>query len=280
MSDNFSSSDSSNKPVVERYSQSNNPGFEAIMALRTAQQEGNFFLQYLRPDMRVLDVGCGPGSITLGFADAVFQSEAVGVDLQQSQIAQATALAANKEVKNVRFETADVYSLPFSDHYFDAIFANAVLWHLRDPLRALAEIRRVLKPGGLIGVRDCDWGGRIYAPATARLDEWFGLTVQIRQRNGGDPFLGRKLRSLLREAGFTISKTSVSSWTPGTLNEVQLFATFLKAQLQGFAKTAQEAGWMTQVEINSVSEEIDAWSSSPDAFYLDTYCEAIAHMVN
>jgi ubiquinone/menaquinone biosynthesis C-methylase UbiE len=280
MSDHSSSNDSSVKPVVERYSQSNNPGFEAIMALRTAEQEGKFFLQYLRPDMRVLDVGCGPGSITLGFANAVETSEAVGVDLQQPQIDQARALAAKKGVTNVQFETADVYSLPFSNDAFDAIFANAVLWHLREPLKALAEIRRVLKPGGIIGVRDCDWGGRIYAPATSRLDEWFELTVQIRRRNGGDPFLGRKLRSLLREAGFTISKTSVSSWTAGTLDEVQLFATFLKAQLQGFAKTAQEAGWMTQAEINSVSAEIDAWSSSPDAFYLDTYCEAIGHMVN
>lgn len=280
MSTHSDSSDSLVKPVVERYSQSNNPGFEAIMALRTAEKEGAFFLQHLSPGMRVLDVGCGPGSITLGFAKAVDRSEVVGVDLQQSQIDQAQALAGENQVKNVRFEAADIYRLPFPDDYFDAIFANAVLWHLREPLKALAEIRRVLRPSGIIGIRDCDWGGRLYAPATSCLDEWFALTVRIRQHNGGDPFLGRKLRRLLNEAGFTVTKSGGSLWTAGTLEEVQLAATFLKAQLQGFAKTAQEVGWMGQAEITTTSAEIDTWASSPDAFYMDSYCEAIARCCN
>jgi cyclopropane fatty-acyl-phospholipid synthase-like methyltransferase len=69
------------------YLQRANPEFEAILALRTAAKEGAFFLAHLRPGMRVLDVGCGPGSITLGLAEAVGPGEAVGIDLQASQVA-------------------------------------------------------------------------------------------------------------------------------------------------------------------------------------------------
>jgi ubiquinone/menaquinone biosynthesis C-methylase UbiE len=93
-------------------------------------------------------------------------------------------------VMNVRFEVADVYRLPFPDGSFDAAFAHAVLMHLRDPVQALAEVRRVLGPGGIAGVRDPDWGARLHAPATPLLEQWYALTVRVRQRNGGDPFMG------------------------------------------------------------------------------------------
>lgn len=189
MADEPVSQSSTPIPANESYSQRSNPGFEAQLALRTAANEGAFFLPYLRPAMRVLDLGCGPGSITLGLAEKVAPGEVIGVDLQPSQVAQAQALSAARGVMNVRFEVADVYRLPFPDGSFDAVFAHVVLMHLREPVRALAEMRRVLRPGGIVGVRDCDWGGRIHAPATALLEQWYALTVRIRQRNGGDPFM-------------------------------------------------------------------------------------------
>ena len=128
----------------ESYPQRANPVFEAEMALRTASQEAAFFLPSLRPGIRVLDLGCGPGSITLGLAEAVAPGEVVGVDFQPSQVAQAQALGAARGLMNVRFEVADVYRLPFPDGSFDAAFAHVVLMHLREPVRALAEMRRVL----------------------------------------------------------------------------------------------------------------------------------------
>jgi ubiquinone/menaquinone biosynthesis C-methylase UbiE len=178
-------------PANENYSQRANPGFEAQLALRTAAKEGAFFLPFLRPNMQVLDLGCGPGSITLGLAERVAPGEVVGVDLQPSQVAEAQALSAVRGVKNVRFEVADVYRLPFPDGSFDAVFAHVVLMHLREPVRALAEMRRVLPLDGIVGVRACDWGGRIHAPMTPLLEQWYALTVRIRQRNGGDPFMAR-----------------------------------------------------------------------------------------
>jgi ubiquinone/menaquinone biosynthesis C-methylase UbiE len=216
--------------LVESYSQRANPIFEAELAQRTAAKEGAFFLPYLRPGMHLLDLGCGPGSITLGLAEAVAPGEVVGVDLQPSQVAQAEELSAARGVMNVRFEIADVYRLPFPDGSFDAVFAHVVLMHLREPVRALAEMRRVLRPGGIVGVRDCDWGGRIHAPTTPLLEQWFGLTVRIRQRNGGDPFMGRHHRRLLLNAGFARAEASVSVCTAGTPEQTRHCAAFLKAR--------------------------------------------------
>jgi len=264
-------------PVVERYSQRANPAFEAVMALRTATKEGAFFLRHLHPGMRVLDIGCGPGSITLGFADIVAPGNVVGIDFQESQVDQAEKLRETRGLPNLRFEVADAYQLPFADKSFDAVFANAVLWHLREPGRALAEIRRVLRPGGVVGIRDCDWGGRIYAPQIPLLEKWWPLTVRVRQRNGGNPFMGRHLHRLLREAGFQRTEMSASTWTAGTVEEIQLCAAFLKAQLRGFASTVLQEQWMDQSSLDAVTDEFDLWSARQDAFYMDTYCEVLGY---
>jgi ubiquinone/menaquinone biosynthesis C-methylase UbiE len=260
---------------VESYSQRANPRFEAALGLRTAAKEGAFFLPYLHSGMRVLDVGCGPGSITLGLAEAVAPGEVVGVDFQASQVAQAQALSAARGVMNTRFEVADVYRLSFPDGSFDAVFAHAVLMHLREPVQALAEMRRVLRPGGIAGVRDSDWGGRIHAPTTPLLEQWYALTVRIRQRNGGDPFMGRRHRRLLLEAGFVRAEASVSVWSAGAPEETRQCASFLKAQLQGFASTALAEGWMEQPTVEAVGAEIDAWAGRLDALYVEMMCEAL-----
>jgi ubiquinone/menaquinone biosynthesis C-methylase UbiE len=261
--------------MKERYSQRSNPEFEAVMALRTATKEGAFFLRCLRPGMRVLDVGCGPGSITRGFAEAVAPGEVVGIDFQASQVNQAEASRESHSLTNLRFEVADAYQLPFPDQTFDAVFANAVLWHLREPDRVLAEIRRVLCPGGIVGIRDCDWGGRICSPSIPLLEKWWPLTVQIRQHNGGNPFLGRNLRRLLLEAGFQGVEMSASSWTAGTPEQVRNCATFLKAQLNGFASTALEERLIDKANLIAIADAIDTWSGCRDAFYMDTYCEVL-----
>jgi len=135
-------------PTAATYTQRGNTAFEAEMATRTASRAAAFFLPYLRPGMQLLDVGCGPGAITLGLAQTVAPGEVVGVDIQASQVDRARALAAERRITNARFEVADINRLPFPDGSFDAVFAHTVLMHLREPVRALEEMRRVLRPGG------------------------------------------------------------------------------------------------------------------------------------
>ena len=192
------------------YGQRDNPAFEACLAaMRTTAKDAALFVPYLRPGMQVLDVGSGPGSITVGLAEAVAPGEVVGMDMQQLQVERASVLAAERGVRNARFEVGDAYRLPFPDGSFDAAFANAVIFHLNEPVRALAEMRRVLRPRGIAAVNDPDFVTVLFTPATPLLEQWLALVIRVLQHNGGDPFWARHLRSLF----FTLTYCEAVGWT-------------------------------------------------------------------
>ena len=201
----------------------------------------------------------------------------VGIDIQPSLIERARALALAREQTHVRFEVADLYALPFADGSFDAAFGHGVLMHLADPLRALAQLRRVLRPGGIVGIRDPDFGAVLYAPMTPLLQRWLELRVRVRQHNGGDPFLGRTHRRLLLDAGFVDVAAGASVDSAGTPDTVQRHASFLKAQWVGLARTAVAQAWIDPAQVDATLAEIDAWSLCPDAFAATTWCEAVGH---
>ena len=248
---------------------------EAEYAKRTASQEAAFLLPHLIAGMHVLDAGCGPGSITLGLAAAVAPGEVVGIDMQLSLVEQARARAVRRGVVDGRFEAATVYGLPFPDGSFGAAVANRVLAHLREPVRALAELRRVLRTGGIAGVHDVDFGGLLLTPETPLLQQWFSLLDRVRQHNGANFYIGRHHRRLLLEAGFVRAEASASIQSEGSLEGTRRFAVFLKAGIPGIARTALAEGWIDQATIDAIVAEIDAWAERPDAFHAGTRCEAI-----
>jgi SAM-dependent methyltransferase len=274
MTDQSPSESALSVPTGEVYSQQANAAFEAVLATRTASREVAFFLAHLRPWMRVLDVGCGPGSITLGLAEVVAPTEVVGVDLQPAQVEQARALAAARQVTNVRFEVASIYALPFPTGSFDAVLATGVLIGLREHVSALQELRRVLRPEGFVGVRDADMDADIFTPATPLLEQWWGLRRRVLRHNGGEP-LGRHPGRRLLEAGFARVEASASALSAGSLPETRQHAAFFKAQLAGMARTALAEGWLDQSTVDAIAVELDAWAERPDAFSARIYCEAI-----
>jgi ubiquinone/menaquinone biosynthesis C-methylase UbiE len=279
------------RPSTAVYSQQANPAFEAELAMRTAARDAAFFVAHLRPGMSVLDVGCGPGTITLGLAQRVASDRVapdrvvggvignvIGIDIQAPLIERARALAAERGQQHVRFEVADLYRLPFADRCFDAVFGNGVLMHLAEPMRALEQLRRVLRPGGFIGIRDADFGAVLYAPMTPLLQRWLELRVRVRQHNGGDPFFGRRHRGLLIEAGFTDVEGSASVDCAGTPETVARHAAFLEAQLVGLARTAVTQGWMDPPIVDATRAAIEAWMKQPDAFAATTWCETVGRV--
>ena len=113
---------------------------------RTAENSAAYLLPRLRPDARVLDVGCGPGTITADLAGLVPDGEVTGIDAAVGVLAQARQEAERRGRDNVRFETGDVYRLGYPDGTFDVVHAHQVMQHLSNPVAALREMRRVL-PG-------------------------------------------------------------------------------------------------------------------------------------
>ena len=172
------------------------------MARRTLATHGEFFVPHLQPGLRLLDCGCGPGSITLGLAARVDPGEVVGIDFAPDQIAHARQAAAREGRRNVRFESANVYSLPFESGRFERAFSHALLEHLADPQRALRELHRVLAPEGVIGVCSPDWGGFLASPPSPRLSRALDAYTALQTGNGGDVRAGRNQGLHLAAAGF------------------------------------------------------------------------------
>src|SRR5262249_53979291 len=144
--------------TVEPSAQPERPGILVGVAqrhgARSASRNAAFLLPHLRPGMSIVDVGCGPGAITIGLAEVVAPAVVIGIDLDQDAIARAQALAAERGLANVQFQVGSVYQLPFPDGSLDAAFAHTLFMHLEQPASAVAEVLRVLKPGGVFGVSE------------------------------------------------------------------------------------------------------------------------------
>ena len=181
---------------------------------RTAENSAAYLLPHLVAGHSVLDVGCGPGTITADLAERVAPGTVTAVEITAQALALAQAEIASRGVGNVHFAVADVHALDFPDDTFDVVHAHQVLQHVADPVLALKEMRRVCKPGGIIAARDGDYGGFRWFPESPVLDEWLRLYQSLATSNGGHPDAGRRLRAWALEAGFPAENvtSSASSW--------------------------------------------------------------------
>jgi len=188
--------------MSERYTLGYSDAAMRFLLRRSLESHGAFYLPHLTPGLRVLDCGCGPGSITAGIARRVHPGRVDAIDMDASQIALAQERAREAGLDNVTYQVASVYELPFPDGHFDAIFSHALFEHLADTGAAARECFRVLKPGGRIGVATPDWEAFIVAPPTPARRSAIQAYVARQNANGGDAGTGRKLADILMAAGF------------------------------------------------------------------------------
>ncbi len=154
---------------------------------RTAENSAGYLLDRLEPGMDLLDVGCGPGTITIDLAPASRRARCSGIDRSDEVIAQAAERAATRRARQRPFATGDVYALELEADSFDVVHAHQVLQHLADPVAALRELRRVLRPGGTLAVRDSDYAAFVWAPRDPLLDRWNELYHAITRTTGPKP---------------------------------------------------------------------------------------------
>jgi SAM-dependent methyltransferase len=235
---------------------------------RTVENSAAYLLPLLAADARILDVGCGPGTITAGLADRVPRGHVTGIDAAADVVAQARA--EGRERANLDFATGDVYALDFPDGSFDVVHAHQVLQHLGDPVRALRELRRVARPGGLVAVRDADYGGMTWFPELPVLDEWMDLYQRVAHGNGGQPNGGRRLLSWARAAGFADVSCSSSNWTYATEAERSWWGGLWadRTVKSGYAARATEGGYTTEAGLQRIADGWRTWAADPDAWFL------------
>ena len=159
------------------------------------------------PGQRVLDVGCGSGAVTRTLARQVAPSgQATGVDASPAVLKVARELAAAAGVGNgVEFKQGDCRSLPFADASFDAVVAATTLSHVPDPARALAEMVRVTRPGGRVGVFDVDGDMCLFAHPDRELTR--RIVAAYSDQGWVNGWLMRGLPAQLAELGITHIRT-------------------------------------------------------------------------
>jgi ubiquinone/menaquinone biosynthesis C-methylase UbiE len=251
--------------------------FEASLKVRNAADYADFLLPHLDEDFRVLDVGCGRGTITVGLAEAA--GHVVGVDWSDEEFAEARRYAAEHQIENVEFRVGSVYALDFPVDHFDGSLCHSMLETLEGPLDGLIEIQRTLKPGGVLGVACVEYGGLILAGPKVELLRWF---YAIRERvwqleSAADPYRGRQLRGLLERAGFDRVVATSKYFCYGTGDAVKAFG---RARAEDcsepwFERSAKRHGLTSASDLNAMSQAWLEWSKSPDAYAAFAWCRAL-----
>ena len=248
-------------------------------ASRGADAVVGFFLRHLKPGMSVLDCGCGPGTITQGIAEMVAPGKVVGCDLEPGMIARATQLAEGSGLDNLSFRVGNILDLPFEDNTFDAVLSCAVTEHLSEPVKAMAELGRVAKQGGIVGITRTDWAANMIAPPCPAVDRFFELFESGFNMQGGTMNGGRNLPRMLGEAGLTVGGDALvamnGSYTPGTGNPmVAGWAEWIE-NLPLFDRVIEE-GLTTRDELDAMCAEMREWAAQPGTLAATGGCRVVA----
>jgi ubiquinone/menaquinone biosynthesis C-methylase UbiE len=257
-------------------------GYDSAMtvkmhASRTVDKQARWFLPYLQAGMSLLDCGCGSGSITIGLAKVVAPGQVTGVDISEIEIKRAQDGAAAAGITNIRFEVGNIYQLDYSDNSFDALFSHNVLEHVGKPEKALREMKRVLKPEGVIGIRNTDMGGFLLTPDAELIHRFLAIYEANWQNVGGHPRLGRYSRRLLTEAGFVEVAASASYEVHSNLEDRRSISQILAARVTeaDFVKQVLESGLANADDLEAMHAAWLAWPESSDAFFARAYGEAV-----
>ncbi|MFI9614945.1 methyltransferase domain-containing protein [Streptomyces sp. NPDC052023] len=236
---------------------------------RTAANSAAYLLGVLEPHMRILDVGCGPGTITADLAALVPDGRVTGVDRAPEILEQARATAAGRGLANVGFPVADVHALDFPDDTFCVVHAHQVLQHVGDPVRALREMVRVTKPGGFVAARDGDYAAMTWYPASPGLDDWLELYRRVARANGGEPDAGRRLKAWALRAGLTDVRATSSTWTFSAPDERAWWSGLWadRTVASAYARRAIEGGHATGEELRAVAEAWREWGRAAAGWF-------------
>ncbi len=246
---------------------------------RTAANSAAYLLDSLRPGMDVLDVGCGPGTITADLAVRVAPGRVVAIDNAPGVLEEAEATAARYPglgPGSVDFRLGDVYHLDAVEGSFDLVHAHQVLQHLTDPVAGLAEMRRVCRPGGVVAARDADYAAMTWYPDVPELQEWRSLYRRLARANGAEPDAGRRLLEWARRAGLRSVRPSGSVWCFATPEDRAWWSASWAERVtaSAFAEQAGAEG-VTRARLEALADGWRRWAEQPDGWFVVVHGEIL-----
>ena len=180
------------------------------------------------------------------------------------------------------FETGDITALNYPDATFDVVHTHQVLQHVRDPVGALREMRRVTKPGGIVAARESDFEAMAWWPELVGMREWQQLYLKVARKSGGEPNAGRRVASWAREAGFEKNKimSSAGTWCYSAEDEVQWWSELWAERTvkSGFATAAVEGGFVSKDGLEDVARVWREWGREEDAWLVMVHGEVICRV--
>lgn len=256
-------------------------GEEILRSLRryNAETSARHLLPYLRPGLRVLDFGCGPGTISVGLAKAVEPGELHGIDMEPSQIDLARYMAQTDGQANAIFHVGDVTDLPFEDNSFDVAHCHNVLMHVPDTSAVLEEVKRVLKPGGVIACREMICESSFTHPDFGVIRKAWDMFEDLLAADDGHPQMGKDMKTHIIEAGYANVRATASFdvySTPADVTFVYNLAHqwFLSPDMM---EAAIKYGVSTEKLCNDIRVAYDRWKEDPGALCAVAFGEAIAN---
>ena len=263
-----------------RYTHGHSAAVLSAHSRRGAADSAAYLLPHLNAGMDLLDVGCGPASITADLAERVAPGRVVALDAAADALEAARATLSERGLsEQVEVTSGDVMALPFEDASFDVVHAHQVLQHLADPVGALAEMRRLTRPGGIVAVRDAVYSAMTWFPEPAGMERWRSVYMATARANGGEPDAGSRLLSWAREAGFTDVTASASTWCYATpADRAWQSQTWAQRSLTSFGPRAVELGLADGADLETMTQAWRQWGASEDAWFVVVHGEVLARV--
>ena len=263
-----------------RYTHGHGAAVLSAHARRSAADSAAHLLPHLSAGMDLLDVGCGPATITADLAECVAPGRVVALDAAADALEAARATLSERGLsEQVELSCGDVMALPFEDGSFDVVHAHQVLQHLADPVGALVEMRRLTRSGGIVAVRDAVYSAMTWFPDPEGMEQWRSVYMTTARANGGEPDAGSRLLSWARAAGFTDVTASASTWCYATpADRVWQSETWAQRCLTSFGPQAVDLGLAREADLKTMAEAWRQWGGSEDSWFVVVHGEVIARV--